>query len=72
MKAKERKSKHEADTEPILFAATVRARKPTTQDWLTRRSRPDDPIQPKSHRSMESCKCSNPCADELAKCIFAL
>ena len=53
MKVKARKSKAEVPFDPVLFAATVPARKPTAKDRADCKERPDDAIEPREHETME-------------------
>ncbi|MBI2926642.1 MAG: hypothetical protein HYY24_13180 [Verrucomicrobia bacterium] len=53
MKAKEKKAETEVPFDPILFAATVPARKPTPKDLADAKEQPDDAIEPKDHESMD-------------------
>jgi hypothetical protein len=45
--------KIEVPFDPVLFAATVPARKPTAKDKADAKERPDDAIEPKEHAKME-------------------
>jgi hypothetical protein len=53
MKVKETKLKTEVPFDPVLFAATVPSRKPTTKDLEDCREREDDAIEPQEYDSME-------------------
>jgi len=53
MKAKTKKAKAEVPFDPVLFAATVPARKPTPKDLADARERKDDAIEPQQYDSME-------------------
>ncbi|MBI4324613.1 MAG: hypothetical protein HY674_05050 [Chloroflexi bacterium] len=53
MKLKTTKIKEEVPFDPVLFAATVPARKPTAKDLADCKERPDDAIEPKEHETME-------------------
>ena len=53
MKAKAKKTKAETSFDPVLFAATVPARKPTPKDKADCREQEDDAVEPKEHETME-------------------
>lgn len=53
MKVKEKKGKREVPFDPVLFAATVPSRKPTSKDIADCQEQPDDVIEPKEHKTME-------------------
>lgn len=49
MKAKAPKTKAEVRFDPVLFAATVPARKPTAKDRRDVKEHENDPIEPKKY-----------------------
>ena len=49
MKIKEPKAKTEVPFDPVLFAATVPARKPTAKDIQDTKEHEDDLIEPKEY-----------------------
>lgn len=53
MKAKEKKAKAEVLFDPILFAATVPSRKPTSKDLEDSKEQENDVIEPQDHDSMD-------------------
>ena len=53
MKPKAKKTKAEVPFDPVLFAATVPARKPTPQDRADAKEHEDDAIEPQQYDSME-------------------
>ena len=53
MKAKTKKTKAEVPFDPVLFAATVPARKPTLKDLADTKEHKDDAIEPQQYDSME-------------------
>ena len=53
MKAKTKKTKAEVPFDPVLFAATVPARKPTSKDLADTKEHKDDAIEPQQYDSME-------------------
>ena len=53
MKAKTKKTKAEVPFDPVLFAATVRGRKPTAKDLADSKEHKDDPIESQQYDSME-------------------
>jgi hypothetical protein len=55
MKAKEKRTaKEQVPFDPILFAVTVPSRPPSAQDRKDAKERPDDAVEPKDHKTMES------------------
>ena len=52
MKAKEKKQRAEVPFDPVLFAASVPARKPTAKDMADIREHKDDLIEPQDYESM--------------------
>lgn len=53
MKLKEKKAEREVSFDPVLFAATVPSRKPTSKDITDCKEQPDDAIEPKNHKTMD-------------------
>jgi hypothetical protein len=53
MKVKEPKVLPAAPIDPVLFAATVPARKPTPKDRADSKEQPGDAIEPKEHATMD-------------------
>jgi len=53
MKTKAKKKNVEAPIDPVLFAATVPSRKPTSKDIADSKERPDDAIEPKEFETMD-------------------
>ena len=53
MKVKELKTKAEVPFDPVLFAATVPARKPTPKDIADSKERKDDAVEPQSYETMD-------------------
>ena len=53
MKAKLKKSEAEVPFDPVLFAATVPARKPTAKDLADVQAHKNDPIEPEEFDSAE-------------------
>ena len=54
VKAKsEKNAVGEAGFDPVLFAATVPARKPTPKDIADSRPHPDDLIEPRTYSTMD-------------------
>jgi hypothetical protein len=53
MKAKEKQTKAEVPFDPVLFAATVPARKPTPKDMADVKEHENDPIEPKEYDSLD-------------------
>jgi hypothetical protein len=53
MKAKMKKNDVEVPFDPVLFAATVPARKPTTKDLADVEAHQNDPIEPEDFDSAE-------------------
>ena len=53
MNAKTKKTKAEVPFDPVLFAATVSARKPTPKDFADTKEHKDDAIEPQQYDSME-------------------
>jgi hypothetical protein len=53
MKVKEKKTKAEVPFDPVLFAATVPARKPTPKDIADSKERKDDAIEPQTYETMD-------------------
>jgi hypothetical protein len=51
--AKTKKTKAEVPFDPVLFAATVPARKPTPKDLADTKGHKDDAIEPQQYDSME-------------------
>jgi len=51
--AKTKKTKAEVPFDPVLFAATVPARKPTPEDLADTKEHKDDAIEPQQYDSME-------------------
>jgi hypothetical protein len=51
--AKTKKTKVEVPFDPVLFAATVPARKPTRKDLADAKEHKDDAIEPQQYDSME-------------------
>ncbi len=56
MKLKEKKAKRDVSFDPVLFAATVPSRKPTSKDIADCKEQPDDAIEPKKHKTMDDNK----------------
>ena len=52
VKAPVKPGKEEVPFDPVLFAATVPARRPTARDLADAKERPDDAIEPKDHGTM--------------------
>jgi hypothetical protein len=46
-------AKGDVPFDPILFAATVPARKPSPRDLVDAKERPDDAIEPKDYSTMD-------------------
>ena len=53
MSAKTKKRKAEVPFDPVLFAATVPARKPTPKDLADTKKHKDDAIEPQQYDFME-------------------
>ena len=53
MKLREKKAKRESNFDPVLFAATVPSRKPTSKDTADSKDRPYDAVEPKDHETMD-------------------
>jgi hypothetical protein len=53
MKAKTKKTKAEVPFDPVVFAASVPARKPTPKDLADTKERNDDAVEPQQYDSME-------------------
>jgi len=53
MKAKTKKAKAEVPFDPVLFAATVPARKPTPRDLADAKEHKDDAVEPQQYDSMK-------------------
>lgn len=53
MKVKEAKVRATVPLDPVLFAASVPARKPTPKDRADSKEQPDDVIEPKEHATMD-------------------
>jgi hypothetical protein len=53
MKLKEKKPKRDVSFDPVLFAATVSSRKPSSKDIADCKEHPDDVIEPKDHKTMD-------------------
>jgi hypothetical protein len=53
MKLKEKKTKADVPFDPVLFAATVPSRKPTTKDIEDCKEREDDAVEPQEYDSMD-------------------
>ena len=53
MKVKEKQARAAVPVDPVLFAATVPARKPTAKDVADCKEKPDDVIEPKEHATMD-------------------
>ena len=53
MKVKEKKQRAEVPFDPVLFAATVPARKPTAKDVADTKEHKDDLIEPQDYESMD-------------------
>jgi hypothetical protein len=54
MKVKMKKAKAEVPFDPVLFAASVPARKPTPKDLADAKEHKDDAIEPQQYDSMEA------------------
>jgi hypothetical protein len=52
VKVKEKKQPAEVPFDPVLFAASVPARKPTAQDIADTKEHKDDLIEPQDYESM--------------------
>ncbi|HEY5298518.1 MAG TPA: hypothetical protein VIK59_11400 [Verrucomicrobiae bacterium] len=53
MKVKEKKQRAELPFDPVLFAATVPSRKPTTKDVADIKAHKEDLIEPQDYESMD-------------------
>ena len=53
MKVKEKKRRAEVPFDPVLFAATVPSRKPTTKDIADTKEHKEDLIEPQDYESMD-------------------
>ncbi len=53
MKVKEKKQPAEVPFDPVLFAASVPARKPTAKDIADTKEHKDDLIEPRDYESMD-------------------
>ena len=53
MNAKTKKTKAEGPFDPVLFAATAPARKPTPKDLADTKEHKDDAVEPQQYDSME-------------------
>jgi len=53
MKAKEKKQRAEVPFDPVLFAASVPARKPTAKDIADVEEHKGDSIEPQDYESMD-------------------
>ena len=53
MKVKEKKQRNEVPFDPVLFAASVPARKPTAKDIADAKEHKDDLIEPRNYKSMD-------------------
>jgi len=53
MKLKEKKTKAEVPFDPVLFAASVPSRKPTSKDVEDCKERGDDAVEPQEYSSMD-------------------
>jgi hypothetical protein len=53
VKTKTKKAEAEVPFDPVLFAATVSGRKPTSKDLADSKEHKDDAIEPQQYDSME-------------------
>jgi hypothetical protein len=57
MKTRSKRAKSQVPFDPVLFAATVPARKPTAKDAEDAKEQKDDAIEAKQYESMEDMLC---------------